>query len=314
LTAASLGQVHKAHTDNQDLAIKIQYPGIKKSLDIDMKMLTLFLKKFAKSKKIEHLSSEIRDRLFEEIDYIKEANNMQLFRDHFFKNNLDLDGLVIPKVFRKYSSEKVLCTQYIEGNTLQELLSSNPTQKSKNRYAQILFDSFFICLYELKQIHADPNPGNFIFLPEDRLAMIDFGCVKKIEDDFLKAYSKIHVLLFEKAPLDDIISCYTELGMIDEKNDTAAKAFYLNTIQPLDSLYIGPFYADTFDFSNHKNFSKKGYETIVDIQKNQDKTLQQLNQDFVFLDRTLLGYYAIFEKLGAVVDLTLAKKLMKEGI
>lgn len=305
--SASLGQVHTAKIKNESVVVKVQYPNMKQSILNDMQILKYFLEKMAKSKRINHLIDEIRDRLLEEIDYESEAHYCE-----FFRKNLKIEGILVPKVYKKFSSNKVITSQKIEGKILNDFLLTNPTQKQRDKYAQMLFNSFFYSFYELKIFHADPNPGNYIFCEDGTLAIIDFGCIKKIEKTFTKFYSKLHLALISREDESEIIKMYEEIGMIEKMEKKEMKKHYQNFIKPLDSLYIEPFKAEIFDFSTHQDFSKKCFEAILKIQKNQIKSIDKFNQDFIFVDRTLLGLYAIFEKLKAKVNTNYAKNLMRK--
>ena len=307
--AASLGQVHQATLDDVCVVVKIQYPGIEASIKNDMSVMRFVLQKATKSKEINHLVSEIADRLYEEIDYELESNNQSYFASH-----LQNPHIVIPKVYKKYSTSKVITTQKLNGLILKDFLATNPTQEERNHYANLLFQSFFDSLYHLHAIHADPNPGNYLFMESGKLGMIDFGCIKRVDEKFLRLYSKLHLALIERKDEAMIMEFYYQLGMIEKDEHKKMKEFYYKVLYPLDSLYIEPFVSGEFDFKKHHDFSKKGFEALMSIQKDNGYEMDELNQEFIFLDRTLLGLYAIFEKLGAVVDTNYAIELMRREI
>ncbi len=307
--AASLGQVHLGHYHDSKVAVKVQYPGIAKSIESDMGMLKFAMTRFAKGENIDHLMDEINGRLQEEVDYEIEAKNTT-----FFYENLQEEGIAIPKVFPDASTSKVLTTSYLDGMSFEAFLASNPSQEVRDAYAQKIFDTFFISLYKLKQIHADPNPGNFIFMDEGKLGMIDFGCVKKIDTEFLKTFNTLHLSLIHKEKDEDIVHQYVNLNMIEASNIESMLAFYREVIKPLDTLYIEIFYEDSYDFKIHTDFSKRGFDTVMQVQKKQLHSVHQMNEEYIFLDRTLLGYYAMFEKMQAKIDTRMVKKLMAKEV
>jgi predicted unusual protein kinase regulating ubiquinone biosynthesis (AarF/ABC1/UbiB family) len=304
--AASLGQVHIATKEGQKIAVKVQYTGIKESIKSDIGLIHFGLKRFAKGQNVDHIINEIEERLYEETDYEKEAQNMDFFRD-----NLNIKNIIIPKVYHNLSTSKVISTEFIEGLDFQDYMKTNPSQKEKNAYAQLIFDGFFEALYRLNSIHADPNPANFIFMSQGLLAMIDFGCVKRVNPSFLSAYNGLHLSLLEDNQ-ENTIQQYVALGMIEEQNKGEMDAFYQNVIKPLDTLYKEPLIDDSYDFSIHNDFSKRGFEMIFEVQKKQYHSVHKLNEQFLFINRTLLGYYALFEKMGASIDTRKVKKIMKE--
>jgi predicted unusual protein kinase regulating ubiquinone biosynthesis (AarF/ABC1/UbiB family) len=304
--AASLGQVHLGTYKDEKLAVKVQYPGIKQSIKSDMSILNFGLKRFAKGKDVSHIMREVEDRLYEEIDYNLEAENTKFFRD-----NLDMKDVVIPKIYEQFSTKKVLTSSLLKGIDLKTFLATNPTQKQKDNYAQLIFDSFFKSLYTLYSVHADPNPGNFLFLDDGKLGIIDFGCVKSVDKEFLHSYNNIHLSLIHKKVDMEMVEEYYKLGMIDKADPKVMLAFYQDVIKPLDRLYIEPFIEGIYDFGRNNNFSKRGFDMILEIQKTQPYSVHQVNQEFIFLDRALLGYYAIFEKLEAKIDTREVKKMME---
>ena len=304
--AASLGQVHLSTKNNTQLAVKVQYPGIKKSIESDMSLIHFGLKRFAKGQNVDHIINEIEERLYEEVDYELEAENCT-----FFRENMDNENILIPKVYPELSSGKVLTTSFLEGLDLETYLLANPSQKSRDAYAQLIFDSFFHALYTLKRIHADPNPGNFLFMKKGRLGLIDFGCVKRVEDDFLAQYNQLHLNLLKVDDDMSIVKQYVTLGMIEEQSEEEMLKFYTQVIKPLDTLYKEPLVGDSYDFKENNDFSKRGFEMIFEVQQKQFNSVHKLNEQFLFINRTLLGYYALFEKMGAKIETGYVKDLMK---
>jgi len=304
--SASLGQVHKAQKDGKKLAVKVQYPGIAKSIESDMGVLKFALTRFAKGGDVSHLIDEIRARLAEEVDYEIEAQNTE----HFYRN-FRHDHIVIPQIYKELSTKMVLTSSFLEGDSFEEFLAKNPTQKERDHYAQLIFDSFFMGLYHLQMIHADPNPGNFIFMKEGKLGLIDFGCVKRLDDEFLRTFSKLHVSLMDGVSDEEVTQQYANLKMIDRDTPKKMLEFYQEVIKPLDRIYIEIFQEDSYDFKKNSDFSKRGFETIMEVQKKSITAVDNMNEDYIFVDRTLLGYYAMFEKMEATIDTRFAQRLIR---
>jgi predicted unusual protein kinase regulating ubiquinone biosynthesis (AarF/ABC1/UbiB family) len=304
--AASLGQVHLATKSGEKLAVKVQYPGIAKSIESDLKILKFALTRFAKGENVDHLMQEIEARLYEEVDYLHEAENT-----HYFLKNMIHDHIVIPKIYPELSTQRVLCSSFLEGESFEEFLLRNPSQEERNHYAQLIFDSFFMGMYLLQMIHADPNPGNFIFMKSWKLGVIDFGCVKRVDDAFLSSFSKLHLSLMEKFPDEEIVEQYADLRMIDRDTPEKMLAFYQEVIKPLDRIYIEIFEEDYYDFKLNNNFSERGFKTIMEVQKKSITAVHNMNEEYIFVDRTLLGYYAMFEKMEAKINTSYAKRLVR---
>lgn len=305
--SASLGQVHKATYEGNTIAVKVQYPGIGSTINTDMGMIKFALQRFAKGQNINHIIEEINQKLYEEVDYTKEAKNVLFFRERLIHPQV-----VIPEVYPDLSTSKVLVCSYVNGKPFGNFLQSSPSQELRNHFAQLLFDTFFISLYRLKAIHADPNPGNFIFMDNNQLGIIDFGCIKNVDDDFLISYNRLHLSLMAECDDINIARQYAALNMIDASDDASMVAFYTEVIKPLDRLYIDVLAKDYYNFGNDYSFSKKGFEAILEVQKKQTHSVHKFNQEYLFLNRTLLGYYTMFEQLGAQINTRLAKSIMNQ--
>ncbi len=307
--AASLGQVHRATKEAKALAVKVQYPGIGTSIESDLSVINFGLKRFAKGQNVEHLMSEVEERLREEVDYELEAHNTKYYEEH-----LNHELIVIPTVLEALSTKSVLTSTFLEGQGFEAFLNSNPSQEVRNHYAQLIFDSFFMGLYQLKMVHADPNPGNFIFMADNMLGMIDFGCVKRVDTAFNQSFSKLHVLLMDKASDEEVAQQYADLEMIDQGEMSEMVAFYQSVIKPLDRIYIEIFEGEKYDFKENNDFSKRGFDIIMEVQKKQRHAVHKMNADYIFIDRTLLGYYNMFEKMEATIDTRFAQRLVREGM
>ncbi len=305
--AASLGQVHHAIKDKKELAVKVQYPGISTSIDSDLSVIKFGLSRFAKGQDIDHLMDEVTERLTEEVDYELEAENTK-----YYEENLNHELIVVPSIVEELSTKTVLSSTFLEGKSFETFLKGNPSQEVRNHYAQLIFDSFFMGLYRLKMIHADPNPGNFIFMADNMLGMIDFGCVKRVDSEFLNGFSKLHVLLMDNASDEVVAEQYAELDMVDRGEMKDMLTFYRSAIKPLDRIYIEIFAQEKYDFKENSDFSQRGFNIIMDVQKNQRHAVHKMNADYIFIDRTLLGYYNMFEKMEATIDTRFAQSLIRE--
>jgi predicted unusual protein kinase regulating ubiquinone biosynthesis (AarF/ABC1/UbiB family) len=257
-SAASIGQVHKALSFNdENLAVKVQYPGIGATIDSDLKMLEkLFwlLEKttnnMPKKQVITLVLAEMKNRLTEEVNYEIEASNL-----NWFRKEMKLADIIIPKVNHQLSSTRVLSMEMLNGQPIDKWLSDDPSQKQRNALGQKLFDFFWYCVLTLKRIHADPHPGNFLVLANDKLGVIDFGCVRALSDDFVESFSDIlpkivDCYIFGKNK-ERLFASYQALKLLDQSVDF--KAFETEVLPDLQSYgeWLGQAYVEkNFDFTN----------------------------------------------------------------
>ncbi len=179
--AASLGQVHRAVTrDGEKVAVKIQYPAIRAAIENDFRLLrSATLPGQLTGHLPTALLDEIQRGILEETDYKREADNLE-----FFAKGLGaLEYVTVPRVHRELSTDRVLTMSYVEGEVLAELLKRKPSQQFRNLLGARLCEMYETQLLRLKAVHADQHPGNYLFQPDGRIGLIDFGCVKRFSID-----------------------------------------------------------------------------------------------------------------------------------
>jgi len=303
--AASLGQVHSGLTaDNEKVAVKIQYPGIAASIKSDMQMLRAVMHTLSATTKllpeksvITALMDVIEQQLYKEVDYQLEAENGRWFARH-----LSSEKIVIPEVLEQYSSTKILTTRLLQGLHLQEWMLTNPSQQQRNLYGQIIFDSFMHSAFELHKLHADPHPGNYLFMANDQLGLLDFGCVRTFSKEFCSnicSLMSVFVAHTKAWDTQSVLKAYQRQGILsadlqlDEFNSEL-----LPLLDPLINWVIEPFKEPFFDFSQRSSYPKMGLASA----KVSAKYLNAIPKDQIYFDRSLFGMMQILKQLGAVVN------------
>lgn len=213
IAAASLGQVYKGRLkENGDLvAVKVQRPFVLETVTVDLyiiRRLGLFLRKFPQiSIDVVGLVDEWAARFFEELDYVNEGENGTLFAEMMRK---DLPQVVVPKTYCKYTSRKVLTTQWIEGEKL-----SQSTESDVGDLVNVGVICYLKQLLDTGFFHADPHPGNLIRTPDGKLAILDFGLVTKLTDD--QKYGMIEAIAhLIHRDYGAIVKDFVKLGFIPE--------------------------------------------------------------------------------------------------
>jgi predicted unusual protein kinase regulating ubiquinone biosynthesis (AarF/ABC1/UbiB family) len=183
--AASIGQVHRATTlDGDEVAVKIQYPGVAEAVETDLRNVTLLLplvKRLAPGLDARALASEMRERISEELDYELEAQNQRrigrLMRGHPF--------VLVPNVHTDLSTRRVLVSEYVEGEGFEAVRRADEAQR--DRYGEIVFRFHFGLLYRDRIGLGDPHPGNYLLTPDGRVCFLDFGLVRYVTADRVAA-------------------------------------------------------------------------------------------------------------------------------
>ncbi len=216
IAAASIGQVYRATThEGDDVAVKIQYPGVAEAVDTDMRnvqLLVPLLKRMAPGMDAKALLNELRERIADELDYEIEAQNQRrvhrAFRGHPFVR--------IPKVHTDLSTRRVLVTEFIEGVGFDQIKQLDDA--GRDRFAEIAF-RFFYGLLEREHIAAgDPHPGNYILCPDGRVCFLDFGLVRHVDDDYLEGEQALARAVID-GDADGVHHWMSTLGYLPEPDD-----------------------------------------------------------------------------------------------
>ncbi|TKC12951.1 AarF/ABC1/UbiB kinase family protein [Pedobacter polaris] len=295
--AASIGQVHEAELDGKKLAVKIQYPGVGDSISSDLKMVKpiAFRLLGMSEKELSIYMKEVEERLLEETDYEREVRSSIEFAEAC-KN---LENVVFPGYYPALSSSRIITMDWIEGQHLKEFLKSNPSQELKNKIGQALWDFYNFQQHELRKVHADPHPGNFLITKDEKLGAIDFGCIKEMPDDFYEPFfSLTSTDLFNNK--EETIKAFRKLQMILPNDTSAQIEFYYKAYKEMISLFAKPYVTDTFDFSQEQFFEDL-YTYGEKVAKMPEFKQARGVKHFIYINRTNFGLYNILHELKATV-------------
>lgn len=182
----SIGQVFRARTINgEDVAVKIQHPGIEQVIKSDCEIITWIkpvLKRYLPRADHDGLLKEVKERITDETDYLKESYYQQIFASRFAGD----EAIVIPKVYPELSGQKVLTTAYVEGKDFASFCEE-ADQQQRNQAAVTILRMFCSSLFGSRIFNADPHPGNYLFLNDGKVAFVDFGCSKAFSPSYVDA-------------------------------------------------------------------------------------------------------------------------------
>lgn len=189
LAAASIGQVHRARTrDGRDLVLKVQYPGVAKSIDSDVEnMATLlrWLDFLPVGLDVAGLAAEAKRQLSEEADYLEEARHAE----RYARLVADSQDVLVPAVHRDLTTTRILALDYLEATPLEALAHPEVPQRTRDAIARRIEGLLFRELFEFRYMQTDPNPANYLYRQMDhRLVLLDFGATMALPAERVEGY------------------------------------------------------------------------------------------------------------------------------
>jgi predicted unusual protein kinase regulating ubiquinone biosynthesis (AarF/ABC1/UbiB family) len=310
--AASIGQVHKASLNGKTFAVKIQYPGVADSVKSDLKLVKPIAMRMmgVKEKEIKQYLDEVESKLLEETDYKLELKQSIEVGSACKK----MDGVFFPNYYPALSGDRILTMDWLEGMHIKEFLKTNPTQETKNLIGQRLWDLYDFQLNNLKAIHADPHPGNFLFKADGSVGVIDFGCVKRIPEEFYSKYFRLMDDRLLHNSDDELMRLFIDLDFITTEDSEEERNMFFDVFKNLMQLLTKPFRADEFYFGGDKYYNSV-HEYGLELSKRKDLKKAgnaRGSKHLVFVNRTYLGLYSLLNELNATIKTTVSFNFDKE--
>ena len=187
IASASIGQVHQAYSDAGDnLAVKVQYPGVRKSIDSDVDNVGTLLKVVGlipESVDYKGLLEEAKKQLHDEADYAREAHFAIRYHDAL----KDHPHFVVPKIHTGSSSDAVLAMEFIDGSPIEQI--EHYDQSTRDFVMHSLLELLFRELFEFKMVQTDPNFANYLYIENTRqIGLLDFGATREYSEQFSTGY------------------------------------------------------------------------------------------------------------------------------
>ena len=294
--AASIGQVHKATLKSGEVvAIKVQFPGVKQSIDSDLATLKFIMKTsgmLPENFPLEHYLSQCGDLLKRETNYELEAENINLFSA--FLNGSKV--IHVPKVYNKLSTDQTLTMSFLEGRELSNIMEFD--QSARDEISLNLIELLFNEIFNFKMVQTDPNLANFLLTRGGKsICILDFGACCRVSEDTHRLYKELLSVALS-LDLNSIKSFLQEKNFIPQETSMAGTKFLENII----SVTINELSKDeTFDFQKSKVF-----QLIVQENLNLYFDLipsSVLGSDFIFIQRKIFGLILFFRSIGTKLPL-----------
>jgi predicted unusual protein kinase regulating ubiquinone biosynthesis (AarF/ABC1/UbiB family) len=293
IAAASIGQVHRAITrEGQAVAVKVQYPGIRETIEADLGNVALIrrlLKVAAPRQDVDGLIAELRERINEELDYEREAASQQRFAGYFAGH----PTIAVPAIVPALCTARVITSELATGARFAELMTW--PQGEKDLAAETIYRFTFRSLYEMHAFNGDPHPGNYLFEPGGRVTFLDYGLVKEFTpEELAPLVAMVRYLAVEDDP-QGFRAAMEQAGFlvpnapIPTSDVVEHMGVFYDTVRTRGVRTMSPGYASSvarryFDFGN----PLAAYANIP--------------RSYVILQRINLGMFAILGDLAATAD------------
>lgn len=287
--AASLGQVHKAVTaDHRVVACKLQYPDMENAIMADLNQLNAifsFYETWNKAIQTDNIRQEIAERLEEELDYQREAENLRLYGQIFAHH----PRIQVPEIVPELSTKRLLTMSWLEGKSLLTYLEA--PQSKRDDIGQLLFKAWYHPFYHYGIIHGDPHPGNYQATEAGDLNLLDLGCIRHFSGKFIKGVIDLYHAL-QKNDRDQAVHAYESWGFQNLSNEA------IEIVTHWARLLYEPLLDDSVRLIQNDLDGLAGWETAT-------KVHEELNRiggirpprEFVFMDRAAVGIGSVLMRL-----------------
>jgi predicted unusual protein kinase regulating ubiquinone biosynthesis (AarF/ABC1/UbiB family) len=297
IASASIGQVHRVRTlDGRDLALKIQYPGVARSISSDVDNVAVLLRLLnllPVDIDVDALAREAKRQLRTEADYEQEAASLRTFADLV----ADDPDLAVPEVDPDLTTRHILAMSFMDGIPLEQALESGLGQRQRDRLGQMVEGLMFRELFEFNLMQTDPNFANYLYdARHRRLVLLDFGATQRFEPQFVEGYRQVGRAIVDDHP-EDIERAAVRIGYISDRDP----AHHRDAVVELIRLICEPLrHRGRYDFGQSDLPARArdaGLELAFEVGYRRSPPPETL-----FLHRKLVGSFLLCARLGARVD------------
>ncbi len=295
IAAASIGQVHRAKTkDGRELALKIQYPGIRKSIDSDVDNIAMLIKMsglLPRDLDITSLLEQAKQQLHDEAQYQREGQ----YLEQFGKLLADKRDFKVPALYEDLTTPDILAMSYVSGHPIEALASA--PQATRDRVVGLLIQLLLLELFDFHLMQTDPNFANYQYNPEtQQVVLLDFGATRALCPILVQQFRRLLNSGLENNK-DASLHLLREIGYCDN----TALPHHRTALLNLFDLILSPFRQDTaFDFSDEV-FATRVRDAAMALGKDGD-FWHIPPVETLFLHRKFGGIYLLANRLGARVN------------
>ena len=296
VSAASLGQVHQATSlDGEKLAVKLQYPDMQSAIEADLRQLKLLFQlyeRYDSAISTRDIYDELSDRLKEELDYRREADNLRLY-SYMLR---DEAVVTLPEYVPELSSGRLLTMSWLDGIRLMPFLETNPSQETRNQIAKNMFRVWYVPFYYYGVIHGDPHLGNYSLRDDNTINLMDFGSIRLFRPQFVAGVIELYKALRDQNR-DQAVDAYERWGFTGLDNEA------ISVLNMWAEFIYAPLLEDKVRPIQEMRNGKAGRELAGKVHQ-ELKRIGGIKppREFVLMDRAAVGLGSVFMHLGAEVN------------
>lgn len=294
MAAASIAQVHRARLHSgEDVVVKIQRPHIREDIEADITIMS-FVSKLLERNVPESrffnpagIVDEFSRTVRKELNFSEEARNCTRLRRNFE----GYPGVNIPRVYERFSTERVIVLEMIEGARIDNIAAIDKMGVDKKKLARHGLNVYFKQILEDGFFHADPHPGNILIQPGGEIAFLDFGIVGRVSEEVKELIAGTFMSLIKK-DFDGFIDNYIELGIVSDEVDIDAfrrefKADIADLLEPLYGLKLREIRITEF------------FQTIMNLAMRHNL---RIPSELLLIDKTLMMLEHLCRQLDPEID------------
>jgi predicted unusual protein kinase regulating ubiquinone biosynthesis (AarF/ABC1/UbiB family) len=294
--AASLGQVHRASLpDGTKVACKLQYPDMPSTVEADLRQLKLAMAVYHRMDNAinqDEIYKELRERLREELDYLREAAQMRLYGLML----RDQPGVHVPTPMPAFSTNRLLTMSWLDGRPLMQRLAEDPPQEERNRIAEALFRAWYVPFYQFGVIHGDPHLGNYQVRPDGSVNLLDFGVIRVFPARFVSAVIELYEAVRDNDD-DKAHHAYESWGFTDLSREK------MDVLNMWARFLYEPLIQDRVRRIQETEDSTFGREVAERVHAGLKRTGGVTPpREFVLMDRSAIGLGGVFLRLKAELN------------
>ena len=292
--AASLGQVHRAVAhDGTRLACKLQYPDMASAVEADLQQLKVVFaiyRRYDRAIDPSNIHAELSARLREELDYRREAKQIQLYG----RMLADEPGAHVPEPVADLSSDRLLTMTWLDGEPI--LASVDRHKELRNSVAANMFRAWYVPFYRYGVLHGDPHLGNYTVRPDGSVNLLDFGCIRIFPASFIGAVIDLYWAL-RRNDRDLAVHAYETWGFSHLSHDV------IEILNQWARFLYGPLMEDRMQPIQEEGGVMYGARVAGKVQRElREKGGVTPPREFVLMDRAAIGLGSVFTRLRAELN------------